>query len=108
MAWPRKGTRKLVVDGVSYLWHTTGHCPICSAAHCYTIGQPSQPFVLYIDPLPHDFALTPKSVATAIQWAVHRGWSTEDGPTRAMAFDAEQQDFVWLPDGARHLSDVRS
>lgn len=105
MAWPKKGTRKLVVGGVPYLWHYSGHCPLCSEA-VYTVGQSRQPHVLYIDPLPHDFELTPKAVASAVEWAVGQGWSSAGGPTRAMAFDSQLQDFVWLPDGSRHLTDV--
>lgn len=107
MTWPKKHTRKLVVGGVSYLWHYSGHYPMCSEA-VYTIGQPGQPFVLYVDPLPHDFELSPMTVASAVKWAVGEGWSSAGGPTRAMAFDSQIQDFVWLPEGSRHLSDVRT
>ncbi len=103
MAWPKKGTRKLVVGGVAYLWHAAGHFPFCSDAF-YTVGQSGQPHVLYIDPHPHDFEVTPKSVAGAVEWAVGQGWTPAVGPTRAMAFDSQAQSFVWLPEGSRHLT----
>lgn len=106
MAWPQKGTRKLVIDGVPYLWHYSGRCPLCSEA-VFTVGQSQQAYVLYIDPLPHDFEITPKSIAMAVKWAISQGWSSADGPTCAMALDTQTQNFIWLPDDSRHLSGVR-
>lgn len=103
MAWPKKGTRKLVIDEKTYLWHYSGHCPLCSS-DVFTIGQHGNRFVLYIDPYPWGFELTPSSVVTAIKWAVDKGWSPESGPTRAMAWKDKIQEFVWLPDGEHHLT----
>jgi hypothetical protein len=103
MAWPKKGTRTLTVDGVEYLWHHSGHCPACSD-EVYTMGMAGRPFVLFIDPLPWHFELTPSSMITAIRWAIHNGWTPDKGPTRAMSWDQSRNDFVWLPEGKRHLS----
>ena len=102
MAWPKKGTRKLVVDGNDYLWHYNGHCPLCSS-DVFTIGQAGDKFVLYIDPFPWEFELRPASVVTAIQWALNKGWTSEFGPTRAMAWNDSSHKFQWLLDGERHF-----
>ena len=102
MAWPKKGTRKLVVDGKNYLWHYSGHCPLCSS-DVFTIGRAGDRFVLYIDPFPWEFEMRPKSIVTAIKWALNKGWTSEFGPTRAMSSDGSDHKFKWLLDGQRHL-----
>jgi hypothetical protein len=103
VAWPKRKTRKLTVRGVRYLWHYSGHCPLCSEA-VYTVGQAGEPFVLYIDPYSIDLA--PQAVCSAIEWAVEQDWTPHSGPTRAMAFDQKDEMFVWLPANARHLIHV--
>ena len=103
MAWPKKGTRKLSVDGVDYLWHYSAHCPLCGS-DVYTVGIEGKPFVLFIDPLPWSFELTPSSVIRAIRWAIKKGWTPDKGPTRAMALDGGKNAFLWLPEGSRHLN----
>jgi hypothetical protein len=103
MAWPKKGTRKIVIDGITYLWHYSGHCPLCSDA-VFTVGIAGKPYVLYIDPFPWNFELTPSSIASAINWAIDHGWSPEKGSTRGMALDDESKEFIWLPEGQRHAT----
>jgi hypothetical protein len=102
MAWPKKGTRKLVIDGVKYLWHYDGHCPLCSS-QVFTIGREGERFVLFIDPYPWGFELRPASVVKAVRWALSQGWTSKSGPTRAMAWNDQKQEFEWLPEGERHL-----
>lgn len=101
MAWPKKGTRKLVVDGEDFLWHYSGHCPLCSD-DVFTVGKPGAPHVLYIDPFPWNFEIRPRSIASAIRWAKNDGWSAEQGPTRAMGMNDATEQFDWLADGQRH------
>ncbi len=101
MAWPKKGTRKISVDGVDYLWHYSGCCLYCSE-DVFTIGLPGKPYVLYIDPFSWNFEIKPSNIANAIRWAVNNGWTPEKGPIKAMSFDRNDA-FVWLPDGERHL-----
>jgi hypothetical protein len=101
MAWPKKGTRKITVDGVNLLWHYSGHCPLCSD-DVLTVGIPGKPYVLYIDPFPWNFDLTPSSVANAVRWAMINGWTPDNGPTKAMTLDTEKKAFKWLPEGRRH------
>jgi hypothetical protein len=103
MAWPKKGTRELVIDNQNYLWHYDAHCPLCSTK-VFTIGRPGQRFVLFIDPYPWGFELKPASVVSATRWALEKGWTPESGPTRAMAWSDKKQEFEWLADGQRHLS----
>ena len=107
MAWPRKGTRKLAINDVQYLWHYNGHCPLCSAA-LFTIGRAENRFVLYIDPRPWGFELRPASVVSAVKWALDQGWSPEAGPTRSMTWNDDTEEFEWLPHGDRHRNCKRS
>ncbi len=102
MAWPKKGTRKISVDGVNYLWHYSAHCPWCSD-DVFTIGIAGQPYVLFIDPFPWSFEIKPSSIASAIRWASNNGWTPDKGMTRAMSLDDKIEKFVWLSDGQRHL-----
>lgn len=101
MAWPKKGTRKITVDGVNYLWHYAAHCPLCSD-DVFTIGIAGKPHVLFVDPFPWSFELKPSSIASAIRWAINNGWTPLKGPTRAMSLDESSQEFVWLSGEKRH------
>ena len=103
MAWPKRGTRRIVVDGEAFVWHYDACCPWCSK-DVFTAGKEGQPFVLFIDPYPWEFELRPANVAAAIRWGRNHGWSAESGPTRALSFDATKSDFVWLDAGQRHLA----
>ena len=102
MAWPKKGTRKITVNGVNYLWHYSGRCPCCSD-DVFTVGIAGKPYVLYIDPFPWNFEIKPSSMADAIRWAINNGWTADEGPTKAMSLDDNTKEFLWLPDGGRHL-----
>ncbi|MCW1885640.1 hypothetical protein OKA04_12950 [Luteolibacter flavescens] len=90
------------MDGSTFLWHYSAHCPLCSA-DVFTVGREGQPFVLFIDPRPWEFEIRPASVVAAIRWALAEGWTPEKGPTRAMAHNDMTHQFEWLPDGERHL-----
>lgn len=107
MAWPKKNTRPLIVDGTRFLWHHSGGA-LYTTDGIITVGIEGDRYFLHIDPFPHDFEIRPATVADCIRWALARGWSTCDGPTRGMAFDAKTGFNVWLPDGVRYLSDVAS
>ena len=40
----------------------------------------------------------------AVRWALAQGWTPDAGPTRAMAWSDERQEYIWLADGERHLA----
>ncbi|WP_223788198.1 hypothetical protein [Marinicella meishanensis] len=101
MAWPKKGTRKIVVDNEAFLWHYDAHCPWCSD-DVFTAGKAGKPFVLFIDPFPWVAEMGPKYVAKAIRWARANGWSSSGGPTRALSINSADEQFFWLEDGERH------
>ena len=103
MAWPKKGTRSIAVEGIDLLWHYSGHCPSCSDA-VFTIGAAGEPHVLFIDPYPWGFEYRPRDITAAVRWAFAQGWTPASGPTRAMSFDDGKKQFVWLPEGRRHLA----
>jgi len=105
MAWPKKETRKIVIDGDDFLWHYDACCPWCSD-DVYTAGQSGQPYVLFIDPYPYAATIGPGYVAKAIMWAILQGWSTSKGPTKSMSIVSETEEFFWLEDGERHAKCV--
>lgn len=102
MAWPKRGTRKIVIDGEDFVWHYDACCPFCSD-DVLTAGKQSSPYVLFIDPFPWGMEIRPRSVAEAIRWARSEGWTPENGPTRAAALNDETQQFVWLLERHRHI-----
>ncbi len=102
MAWPKRGTRKIVVDQEEFVWHYDAHCPYCSD-DVFTAGKEGAPFVLFIDPLAWAFEIRPRSVAAAIRWARKGGWSAEEGPTQAIALNHKTDEFQWLAPGQRHI-----
>jgi len=105
MAWPKKGTRKLVVDGVSFRWHYAPHCLLCGTDFI-TVGVESKGYYLYVDPYRWGFEFRPQDVTDAIRWAMSHGWSPSLGPTRTLAWDDRRQQHEWLADGARHGKDA--
>jgi hypothetical protein len=107
MAWPKRGTRKIVVDGEDFFWHYDACCPWCSD-DVFTAGKSGAPYVLFIDPFPFApaFELGPRAVAEAIRWARANGWTAESGPTRALSLNEQTAQFEWLAEGQRHLACV--
>jgi hypothetical protein len=105
MAWPKKGTRKIIINGEEYLWHYDACCPWCSD-DVFTAGKSGQPYVLFIDPFPYAAEIGPGYVSRAIKWAISQGWSPSSGPTRSMSIASENEKFFWLKDGERHAKCV--
>ncbi|QIF02049.1 hypothetical protein [Roseimicrobium sp. ORNL1] len=103
MAWPKKGTRKIVVDGVEWLWHYSAHCYLCSN-DVVTVGQAGSPHHLFFDTFSRDFEHTPGHVAASLRWALSQGWNPTNGGDRAMT--AKENSFEWLPEGWRHHTDA--
>jgi hypothetical protein len=62
--------------------------------------------MLFIDPVPYAAEIGPKYVAQAIKWALEEGWSSKDGPTRALSKNSETEEFFWLKEGERHANCV--
>ena len=106
MAWPKKGTRKIVVDQEEFLWHYDACCPWCSN-DVFTAGRSGEPYVLFIDPFPYAAEIGPKYIARAISWAIKQGWSTSKGPTRALSIDSTTGEFYWLQNDERHANCMR-
>ena len=101
MTWPKRGTRKIVVDGKEYLWHYDACCPWCSD-DVFTAGNSGKPFVLFIDSFPYAAEIRPRFIARSIKWAVSEGWSPERGPTKALSIDSNTEQYFWLEEGVRH------
>ncbi len=101
MAWPKRGTRKIVVNGIEYLWHYDAHCIYCSD-DVFTVGQAGKPSVLYIDSYVFGEEVRPKNIALSIKWAVEQGWSPDDSVSRNMSKKLDGNGFYWLPNGVKH------
>ncbi|MGI0119708.1 hypothetical protein [Zooshikella sp. RANM57] len=100
MAWPKRGTRKIVVDEIEYLWHYDACCIFCSD-DVFTVGQTGRSGYLFIDSFAFGEKIRPKNIADSIKWAVSHGWSPES-QSRNMSKNIETDDFYWLPDGVKH------
>lgn len=101
MAWPRKGTHKITIDETMFLWHFRGHCLSC-CEDPITIGVEGGRYVLFLDTCTWNFEMTPAFIARAIRWAILEGWTPQNGPTRTLAMNPDNQ-FQWLPEGVAHL-----
>jgi hypothetical protein len=102
MAWPRKGTRKLVIDQAEWLCHYDAHCALCSG-DCVTVGRRGQPHYLFLDTFSYYFQHTPRHIVDSIRWALVAGWSPKSGPDRGIT--VTEDGFAWLPPGHRHCAD---
>lgn len=51
MTWPKRGPRKIVVDGVPFSWHYDACGPWCSS-DVFTAGKPGLPYFLFVDSFP--------------------------------------------------------
>ena len=105
MAWPKKNTRKITVNGIEFLWHLSKNS-IDSKETLITAGSQHDRFFLFIDPYPWEFEIKPAHISAAVEWASKQGWNPETGPSKYLAFSAKAQKFVWLPDGIKHLHQI--
>ncbi len=101
MAWPKKGTRRIVVNREVWLWHYSGR-----RNDVVTVGRKGCPHYLFLDTFAWNFEHTPSHVAASIRWALAQKWSPLHGPDRGIF--ANDEGFQWLPEGQRHLTDRSS
>ena len=94
MTWPKRHTRRIHIGDVEYLWHLSGN-NIDTPAHV-TVGTESGAYFLFVDPYAHDFEITPSNVKAATEWALAKGWSPDNGPTKRMAYYEHEECFVWV------------
>ncbi|MGV3659722.1 MAG: hypothetical protein ACO1TE_06050 [Prosthecobacter sp.] len=77
MAFPRRHTRKITVDGIDYLWHLN-HNDVTFGQTQITIACADQPkWFLHLDPYPciaGVYEIGPATVRRAILWALSLGW----------------------------------
>ena len=79
MAFPKKYTRKIVVDDKAYLWHLNHNAIDTDVLNHITIQQADDRGAdpLYLDPHPWSFQIRPKTIERAIRWALKNGWRPE-------------------------------
>ena len=107
MAWPKKDTRKIHLGAETFLWHLSGNNIECGKC-VITIGKSDGRFVLHLDPFVWDTPIAPSTIREVILWAKTEGWSAELGPTRGLAYSAEAENYIWLPDGIRYLHQLEN
>ncbi|MBN2319671.1 MAG: hypothetical protein JXR49_11365 [Acidobacteria bacterium] len=107
MAWPKKNSRAVVVDGERFLWHISGN-RIDGKETLIAVGKAEQKYMLFIDPYPWDFEIAPSNITRALRWALVHGWNAAAGPSKYMAFSRRENTFVWLPDGIRFLHELNN
>ena len=77
MAFPRKNTRRLSVDGIPYVWHLNKDWDIRTRwivvrRQVHGSGQ-----LLMVNPYHHDLLPTRETVSKAIRFALGHGWRPE-------------------------------
>ena len=77
MAFPKKDTRRLTVDGVPYQWHLDADWD--SRNRWIVVGRkiPGAGQLLMINPYHHDFLPTRGAVSRAVRFALDHGWNPE-------------------------------
>lgn len=93
--------RKIVVNGIEYLWTMRGNCPYNEEA-CIRVHQGrNTKSILYIDPHPWAFEIRPKSIASAILFALDNGWEPHAANAeRAVSMDKSEV-FYLLKEGEK-------
>ena len=94
VTWPKRGTRKLVVDGVTWLCHYDACCAECSHDKV-TLGRENHPHYLFIDTQSYYFDYTPSLIVAALKWALTWGWTSEHGPNDTVL--PTEDGFEWVP-----------
>ena len=100
MAWPKKNTRKVVVDGDVYQWHWHPDKVLYS---WIVIGkQSADGQLLFLDP--YWLSATPGQICQAISFALASGWEPQykSKPFRigSKLIDANTWEFFVLPNEA--------
>ena len=107
MTWPKKNTRTITADGQQFLWHLSGN-RLDGKETVITVGKNGQKYLLFIDPYPWDFDITPSNISKAVSWALGQGWAPASGPTKNMAYSKRRKTFVWLPKGIRYIHELKT
>ena len=94
MAFPRKNTRRVSVDGILYAWHLNDDWDrrtrwIVVGREVDGAGQ-----LLMIDPYHHDLLPTRGTVSKAVRFALSHGWYPErKGSPLRLAFAGRERGF---------------
>ena len=95
MSFPRRNTRRIIVDGVEYLWHLNPDFDLRDA--WIIIGQKGQTEQLvFLDPYHHDFLIGPHAVSEAIRFVRANGWQP-GVPGKEMRLGSDGDAFTILP-----------
>jgi len=77
MAFPRKNTRRLSVDGIPYTWHLNDDWDIRTRWIVVRREVSGAGQLLMVDPYHHDLLPTRGSVSRAVRFALSHGWHPE-------------------------------
>lgn len=90
MAMPRKGSRLIMVDGISYRWILSNHHALCVADRDIIVELAENPgTTLVAKPTAidccfgddYDYEITPALIEAGIRKAIQHGWCPADSGT---------------------------
>lgn len=94
MAFPKRHTRRIAVNGVQYVWHLN-HGDIDFGQTQVTIGHAkSHRWLLHADP--YQIEPLPANVRAVILWALDQGWMPQVSH-EPMLVSREDGAFFWCP-----------
>ena len=99
MTFPKRDTREITINDIRYVWHLNGndiwHDSHITIRHASIAGQ-----ILYLDPMPWDFAIRPRTIREGILWALQNNWQPT---TKALPLYVgyRNNQFIVLPKSIR-------
>jgi len=99
MAFPRKDTRRISVDGIPYVWHLNKDWDVRTRWIVIRRQISGAGQLLMVDPYHHDLLPTRGAVGGAIRFALKSGWRPERkaAPLR-LTFAGREQGFQLAPE----------
>ena len=94
----RRATREITVEGRQYFWVLDGNSITDQnrERHIKVHVAETTKRLLYIDPTPWHFKVTPKMVAEAIRYAISQGWEPGEAG-KEMYISMKEDQFYVLP-----------
>ncbi len=95
MAFPKKYTRKLVVNNEQYLWHLNGNWEVSNSWIVISKKDCESNQLLFLDPYHHDILPTKSTVTSAIIFGIENGWKPhEKGKNIKLAFNGRAFEVI--------------
>jgi hypothetical protein len=94
MALPRKNTRHLSIDGITYLWHLDKDWDVHNRWLVVQRDDCAGGQLLMIDPYHHDFLPSRGAISRAVRFALDHGWNPDSkGAPVRLSFAGRERGF---------------